>query len=490
MKKTKTFFAALLAVMMVALMIPFSASAATVNSTITLTCTDDSGATKTGYTFEVYQLATVDTETGAVTAAATDADVVSALNTVDASTTKSAAIIAACDAAATADLGTSVGKFDTSAEDSKVLSVDSGIYYVKCTSYPSTVKKVANSLVTVPEYDTATATWGNTAVSVNAGSKVDNGSVVITKSIVDGDNANYTTEGVGNTVNFKLVSDVTGSEDTPISSYVITDTMSEGLTYTDGSLAVALDSTALAADTDYTVATSTDSDNNTVITVTLTDSFLASTSDFYKGSEIVVTYSATVNENAVVGNPGNPNEVTLDYKGYGQAAVTNVPGNKVVVFTVSIEALKYDSTDSSKVLENAEFTAYTDAECTNAVATAKSGSDGVATFVDANGATYQFDDNTTYYIKETAAPTGYVLSTTVYEVTTAAAEVTEDSSAANGYTITADKAVSSISIANTPITVPQTGGVGTLLFTISGIALIACAGVLLVVVMRKKNAAK
>ena len=67
MKTTKKIFAAVLAVMMIALMIPFSASAAT---TLTVSCNPNAGTTGDKadyvgtYEYKFFKLATVDTTTG------------------------------------------------------------------------------------------------------------------------------------------------------------------------------------------------------------------------------------------------------------------------------------------------------------------------------------------------------------------------------------------------------------------------------------------
>ena len=45
-----------------------------------------------------------------------------------------------------------------------------------------------------------------------------------------------------------------------------------------------------------------------------------------------------------------------------------------------------------------------------------------------------------------------------------------------------------VEVPDYPVTVPQTGGMGTMMFYVGGAALIACAGVLLFVLKRKKAA--
>ena len=101
MKTTKKIFAAVLAVMMITLMIPFSASAAT---TLTVSCNPNADTTVNKadyvgtYEYKFFKLATVDTTTGTVTveeAYASNTDLVNALNSTEAN--KSQKIITICD---------------------------------------------------------------------------------------------------------------------------------------------------------------------------------------------------------------------------------------------------------------------------------------------------------------------------------------------------------------------------------------------------------
>lgn len=98
MKTTKKIFAAVLAVMMIALMIPFSASAAT----------DDAYNAfikgKNGFTVNVYKVATINTTTGEYTDIKGGVDVETALKTWKSATgNDSVALLAACESATFAD---------------------------------------------------------------------------------------------------------------------------------------------------------------------------------------------------------------------------------------------------------------------------------------------------------------------------------------------------------------------------------------------------
>ncbi|KFI50696.1 isopeptide-forming domain-containing fimbrial protein [Bifidobacterium biavatii] len=79
------------------------------------------------------------------------------------------------------------------------------------------------------------------------------------------------------------------------------------------------------------------------------------------GDRIVVDYTAKLNDKAVIGKPGNPNEARLTYsnnpnnEGDGESGHT--PWDKVTVFTFTIEANKVGE-DGTTSLKGAGFTLY------------------------------------------------------------------------------------------------------------------------------------
>ena len=77
-------------------------------------------------------------------------------------------------------------------------------------------------------------------------------------------------------------------------------------------------------------------------------------------SVVEVLYSATVNENAVLGSKGNPNKVYLEFSnnpninGEGETGFT--PEDTVIVFTYKVVVNKVDQ--DKQPLAGAEFTLY------------------------------------------------------------------------------------------------------------------------------------
>ena len=135
MKTTKRVFALVLAAMMLAMMIPFAASAA--NNSLTLSMSKD------GFEYAVYQVATINTETGVYTINTNDTNVTTAMKTKNQSGKD---FLAALDAAS--DPGTFVG---TVKKGTNYTTSTLGIYYARVSAWPDGVQNKKNTVV-VPQY--------------------------------------------------------------------------------------------------------------------------------------------------------------------------------------------------------------------------------------------------------------------------------------------------------------------------------------------------
>lgn len=494
MKTTKKIFAAVLAVMMIALMIPFSASAAESYSATYKLAVDANDTDKVGnYTFSFFKIANLNLTTGEYSCTITDKALEDAVKGTY-SDAKSQNILTACDtlyknnkeAFGTA---TTTISFSSATTEATATVTDPGLYYVYCTSKPAKVTGVQSSLASLPYFD------GKKYVSVdqtehNLAEKVSTSSVSVDKK------ADKTYVGDNNkTVTYTLTASTAGSIDNQLKKYEIVDTMDEGLTFNENSVVVKYDGTgdALTLGTDYSIEknhpyTGKNGEATATFAVVFKSATLAS-EKFYDAENVVVTYTADLNEKAKLNTP----ITNTDGLVYGNDSDTNFEPGKTSpnVFTYGMKVVKVNGNDTTQKLADAEFQIFTDAEAKtpltvkvddkNVNVVAKTDATGEAIFVlEGTTTTFKFDAKQTYYAKEIAAPTGYNLNSSVFTVSIdTSKEYTFVGNIADG---------DNVAVANYPVTVPKTGGMGTMMFYVGGAALIACAGVLLFVLKRKKAA--
>ena len=471
MKTTKKIFAAVLAVMMIALMIPFSASAATSDAYNAFI------KGKNGFTVNVYKVAKINTTTGEYTEIQGGTAVATALKTwKNASGNDSKALLAACESATFTDADSKGDHTFASDEDVYNFGTnEAGVYYVKVTGQPAetSVKKKGGALFSLPEGTKTTQGSAEAPIEL----KINTGAVEVSKEIVGGDiDTKKTTASAGDTVTFKLTASVTGSKDVPLTEYTIHDNLSDSFD-TPAVTEVKVDNTKLST-SDYTVDVSSQSD----IKISLTSAYLANatkaegeegSNNFYASSDVTVTLTAILKDTAVSGNAttANSNSDRLTYTNtYGQ---TEKSGETVYVYTFDLPVFKYDGTTDNKTgLGNATFELKTKEG--TLIDTKTTDSSGNVTFAKLAAGTYK--------VKETVAPAGYNLNSSEYTVvisTTGVITVTVDGNSST---------VNQVEVPDYPVTVPSTGGMGTMMFYVGGAALIACAGVLLFVLKRKKAA--
>lgn len=356
----------------------------------------------------------------------------------------------------------------------------------------------ANSMVTEKVNFDADGTLGSTTFVKKSGTpSVDK--TIVDKTGKDGNNKGGSVN-IGDTVKYNVtvsaIPDYRGNH--PVLNVV--DTLSKGLTYNDD-LKITIDNKELTENKDYTLEKTNNADGTTTITV----NFVVDnkyTLNAYAKKGAVIAYSATLNEKAEINNSDNNNSVVLNYTKDSKITGNEESDNKTTyTYTFDIDGqltngiLTKKATDTSSALAGAEFTVYRDAECkteyTNSYKENNKIFNGVVTS-DGSGQLHITGLAAgTYYLKETKAPENYSLNTHVFKVVINAVyddttgkltrwTVTIDDKSTSTFTVSQDnkvtKNINGIDIMNTKLSsLPSTGGMGTYLFTIIGVVVMAGA---------------
>lgn len=284
---------------------------------------------------------------------------------------------------------------------------------------------------------------------------------------------------INQTVNYKATITVKpGAE-----NYVLHDKMSDGLTF-DGAESVKVQISEVDVDGEnYTIITN--ATDGCTFEVKFDNDYIATLAS---DTKIVVTYSATLNENAVVGLSGNPNEVKLEYGDKEHSTFT--PKSETITYTWDAKVLKYTLKDNVEMpLAGATFTLSKSQDGTNPIKFHALGENVYQVCVDENcteehvteittDTTGSFAikglDADTYYLTETQAPAGYNKVAGAKEIVITGAETGENNEVT--YTTVETKVLN-----QSGTELPSTGGTGTTIFYIVGGILVVAAGVLLVV---------
>lgn len=315
----------------------------------------------------------------------------------------------------------------------------------------------------------------------------------LTKTITDGtSDVIASNASIGDTLSYKLTSIVPDMVGYNKYFFIINDTLSGGLTLNSESFTVVVGSETLSADTDYTLI------ENPPTSYGDSSSFKLVFKDFINyttGDEIVVTYTADLNEYAVVGVEGNLNSANITYsndpnvENEGDSEYPDQPGpddpigetpdSNVITYTTSIQIYK---TDGTNPLAGAEFQLYQSSTPIGLPQT--SDGDGNLAFSGLAAGNYT--------IRETKAPDGYNKLTSDIEITIAFEEPDIISTGTEEctwiYTGTNDSSSNIINIENKiGSLLPGTGGIGTTIFIVLGLGLMVVAATILIVSRKGNN---
>lgn len=315
---------------------------------------------------------------------------------------------------------------------------------------------------------------------------------------VNGESA--TSAKIGDPLTFTLTSTIPDMSAYSTYTFNFKDTLSKGLTFNQVD-SVKVGDTTLTKNTDYTVTTTNEASGETLLTVAMNE--FKKKQQANAGKKITVTYTATLNKDAVVGGAGNVNSATIQYSNNPS---TNGTGesepSKVRVFTYGFTVDKYTGKnydDTATRLAGAEFTLshkggtaisfvkVADSATQNAVyRVAKADEAGATTTITtpANGKVdFRGLENGEYTLTETKAPAGYnKLASAIgvkvdgqnngTDTTHATVVIKYDNNNGSVYDQTASNGV--IPVQNKPgVVLPGTGGMGTIAFTVIGVLVIA-----------------
>ena len=267
-------------------------------------------------------------------------------------------------------------------------------------------------------------------------------------------------------------------------TFYVSDLLPDGLTIDTDSIKVKVNGAAVDAGA-YTLDTT--ATNEYTFKLSVSNAQYAGWKANAGINPLVITYTAKLNEGDTTAvNTPETNTVKFDYSNYPYVASHVYKTASVDVTTFAIKVDKYKDGSKGTKLANAKFDLYREAypgeTGEQIVKIPHKNVDGVklgSGTTDENG-TYTFEkyeangNKYKYYLVETQAPSGYNLLTDAVEV-----HFTDDEAKAN-------EGIYTVEVPNSSgIQLPVTGGMGTIIFTVIGIALMAGAVVLLVFSRKK-----
>lgn len=347
----------------------------------------------------------------------------------------------------------------------RVVETVVGEEYIMDNKYPSEIEVQPDGTVVVTDTRTNTA-----APAAEVGQiEIVNEKPEVVKQVLnqDGEYADLTSASLTDTLTFKITVDVpTVIQD--LETYTLTDELPAGLSNVENLQVKALvgdqnTEKELAQDTDYTKT------GNFVLDF--------DTSKMEDYTTLVITYTAKLDmTNATLGEDGNINTATLEYTNKvntdGEQEDTNTTQDSSKVVTGGLNIKKVNSED--KLLDGAKFKIATTKENAQNGVFIK-GTDGqdievttVGGYAKINGLEYNDDETSReYWLVETQAPTY------VEEGETKSYTLLSEPQAVN---VNGTSHTAEIEVENKkPITLPLTGGIGTVLFAVLGVGLIVAA---------------
>ena len=317
----------------------------------------------------------------------------------------------------------------------------------------------------------------------------------------------YDTVKIGDIVTFDIYADVpTYPAESINHTFVIGDVQAAGLTYMENSIKVMDEKgDALQAD-QYTVTEKCkiDTEKGQVDGIFKVEFHTEKLGNIKK---VHIQYNAVVNENVEIGTDNNKNTAHLKYsrdpykeKDYGYKE------DEVKVYTYGIRVIKYTEGEGGrKYLKGAEFRLYEDKEAKTEIAVVKTDVEGVYRVATKDESTNSVvmvtagEDGKiqikglkegTYYLKETKAPAGgYNKLKDVVEIVIKKTKANDPKAVEKAASVELGEcgSVKTEVLNNKGTILPSTGGMGTTVFMVAGIGVMACAVAALMLVLKRQK---
>jgi len=428
--------------------------------------------------------------------------------------------------------GVAMAETDTTGHTS-ASNMEQGLYLVVETRVPENVTSTCNSFfVSLPMTTVDGAAW-NYDVTVYPKNQTGNPTLEKTVREAKGKNTGSLTDikggyehtataSVGDIMDYQIVSTLPTitSKASSLSEYTYVDTMSKGIRYNKNDVVIEFFKDAGCADkitawdeNSGKFAVAYDDAANTM-TIRMTDTGLSEINEAatvytdsvkrgYSDCTMRITYAATLTADAKLGDTDNPNEVVLTWKRTNTTYFDTLK-DCCHVYTYGIDVLKQFSDNGGNV-RNVKFRLHNDSDDCYIIADLKDGayyakgfaakkSDATTFIPNAQGhIMVKGLEDDTYSLTEIATDKGYVLLRDAVKIVIKTAEngqcekcgakLLTASATVNSKDITMSEGntVVPLTVVNNPgFDLPKTGGYGTWMFTIGGVALLGAAAFIVI----------
>ena len=426
----------------------------------------------------------------------------------------------------------------TSAEN-----LEQGLYLVVETRVPENVTSTCNPFfVSLPMTTINGAAWN---YDVTVYPKNQTGNPTLDKTVREAKNstgkntgsltditdgyAHTATASVGDTVDYQIVSTLPTitSKASSLSEYTYVDTLSKGIRYNKNDVVIEFFKDAGCTDKittwgedsgKFTVAYD---DAQNIMTIRMTEAGLSEINEAatvytdsvkrgYSDCTMRITYAATLTADAKMGDTDNPNEVVLTWRRTNNTYFDTLE-DCCHAYTYGVDVLKQFS-DGKGSAQNVKFLLHNDTDDCYIIADLKDGVYYAKGFAAKKADATTFVPNVqghvvvkgleddTYSLTETATDKGYILLKEAVKIVITTkengaceqcgAKLLTASATVNGKdaTMTDGNAIVPLTVVNNPgFDLPKTGGYGTWMFTIGGVALLGAAAFIVIRSRKHKN---